>query len=130
MLNYVRVVDSEMEPSHMSPHVQLAQQFGELIAKEDYKAAHTLLTTEAQKTNSVKEMKRRFKGMRSYAPGPITNVLVMKEFVLEDWPAKQNGDVASIYVSLDGDSFCEAVSVIVTVQAGQLRIRDIEWGRP
>ena len=55
---------------------------------------------------------------------------VMDEFILEDWPAKQDGDVASIYIALTGDGFCEAVTVIVTQQDGELRIRDLEWGRP
>jgi hypothetical protein len=114
----------------MSPHVQLAQKFGDLIAGEDCQAAHTLLTTEAQSVHTAQEMKRRSESMRSYAPGPFRNVQVMEEFMLEDWPAKQDGDVASIYISLEGDDFCEAVSVVVAAQDGDLRIRDLEWGRP
>jgi hypothetical protein len=114
----------------MSAHVQLAQRFGDLIASEDYSAAHTLLTTEAQNVHTAQEMKRRSESMRRYAPGPFRNVQVMEEFMLEEWPAKQEGDVASIYVSLEGDNFCEAVSVIVALQGSDLRIRDLEWGRP
>jgi hypothetical protein len=114
----------------MSAHVQLAHQFGDLIAKEDYGAAHALLTTEAQVVHTAQEMRRRSEGMRRYAPGPFRNMVVMEEFMLEDWPAKQPGDVASIYISLEGDNFCEAVSVIVTCQGSDLRIRDLEWGRP
>ena len=116
--------------SGMLPHVQLARRFGDLIAKEDYTAAHSLLTRQAQDTYSVEEMKRRSEGMRRYAPGPFRNFQVMEEFILEDWPAKQDGDVASIYISLEGDNFCEAVSVIVARQDSDLRIRELEWGRP
>lgn len=114
----------------MAPHVQLAQRFGDLIAREDYESAYKLLTKQAQTLRTVQEMKRTSEGMRSYAPGPFRNFLVMEEFMLEDWPAKQEGDVASIYISLEGDNFCEAVSVIVTQEDGDLRIRDLEWGRP
>jgi len=114
----------------MSPHVQLAQQFGAFIANENYSGAHALLTTEAQRVHTKTKMKRSSVGMRSYAPGPFLNVVVMEDFILEDWPTKQDGDVASIYIALDGDDFCEAVSVIVTQQDGELRIRDLEWGRP
>ena len=114
----------------MSAHVQLAKEFGDLIAKEDYVAAHALLTTEAQSVHTAQEMNRRSEGMRRYAPGPFRNVEVMEEFMLEEWPAMQDGDVANIYISLEGDNFCEAVSVFVAKQGDDLRIRDLEWGRP
>src|SRR6266404_6252409 len=111
----------------MSPNVQLAQRFGDLIAREDYESAHELLTKQAQGLHTAQEMRSRSEGMRRYAPGPFRNFLVMEEFMLEDWPAKQDGDVASIYISLEGDNFCEAVSVIVAQEDGDLRIRDLEW---
>ena len=114
----------------MSLHVQLAQRFGGLIAREEYESAHKLLTKQAQSVHTVQEMGSRSEGMRRYAPGPFRSFLVMEEFMLEDWPAKQDGDVASIYISLEGDNCCEAVSVIVAQEDGDLRIRDLEWGRP
>ena len=114
----------------MPDYIQFAKQFGDLIAKEEYVAARRFLTREAQGDWSAQEMQRRSESMREYAPGPFTNVQVMEEYVLEDWPAKRDGDVASIYISLEGDQFCEGVAVIVTEQDGELRIRDQEWGRP
>lgn len=114
----------------MAAHVQLAQLFGEFIAKEDYAAAHGLLTRQGQAAWPVTEMKRRSESMRKYAPGPFTDMEVMDEFMFEDWPAMQDGDVASIYIALSGNNFCEAVSVIVAQEDGDLRIRDLEWGRP
>jgi len=114
----------------MSAHLQLAQKFGDLVAKEDYTSAHALLTKEAQAVWPAPEMQRRSERMRSYDPGPFTHFQIMEEFILEDWPAMEDGDVASIYISLEGDGFCEAVTVIVAEQAGTLRIRDLEWGRP
>ena len=58
--------------------------------------------------------------MIAYADGPIQRAEVLTEFVVYDWPAKKAGDVASVYLALEGDSFCEAV----------IRIRELEWGRP
>ena len=78
----------------------------------------------------LEEIQMRSESMRRYAPGPFTDMQVMEDFILEDWPAKQDGDVASIYIALSGDNFCEAVSIIVTQQDGGLRVRDLEWGRP
>ena len=114
----------------MSDYIQFAKQFGDLIAKEDYVAARVLLTREAQVEWPAEEIKRRSESMRRYAPGPFTDMRVMEDFILEDWPAKQDGDVASIYIALSGDNFCEAVSIKVTQQDGELRVRDLEWGRP
>jgi hypothetical protein len=76
-------------------HVQLAHKFGELIAKEDYAAAHTMLTRQGQLAWPVAEMKRRSERMRSYAPGPFTDMQVMDDYMLEDWPAMQEADVAN-----------------------------------
>jgi hypothetical protein len=114
----------------MSARIQLAQRFGDLIASEDYESAHKLLTKEAQRVHTPQEMKSHSEGMREYAPGPFRKVFVIENLVLEEWPAKQHGDVASIYIALDGDGFCEAVSVIVAQEGDDLRIRVLEWGRP
>jgi len=35
-----------------------------------------------------------------------------------------------VYVALTGDGFCEAVTVTLTREAGTIRIRELEWGRP
>ena len=114
----------------MPDHVLFAKQFGSLIAKEDYVAARALLTNEAQADWPAQEIQRRSERMRRYAPGPFTDMQVMEEFILRDWPAMSEGDVASIYIALTGDGFCEAVTIIVAEQDGELRVRDLEWGRP
>ena len=35
-----------------------------------------------------------------------------------------------VYVSLAGDGFCEAVTVTLSREADDIRIRELEWGRP
>jgi hypothetical protein len=114
----------------MPTYIEISQQFSDLIAKADYTTAHALLTKQAQMIHSADDLKRRAEGMKSYAPGPIGHVEVMEDFILEDWPAKQVGDVAIVYISLDGDDFCEGVSVTIAQQSDDFRIRDLEWGRP
>ncbi len=109
--------------------IQPAQRFGELLAAGDYEGARKLLTREALLVNPPADLKSNTEGMHTYAPGSITGVKAMDE-ILEDWPDKQKGDVASVYVALDGDNFCEGVYLTVAQEDGQLRIRDIEWGRP
>jgi hypothetical protein len=114
----------------MNRNVKIAEQFGQLIASSNYVAAHSLLTENEQKIHSPDDLKKRFEKMTAYAPGPIRQVQVMEEFILTDWPRKRDGDIASVYVSLLGDAYVEAVSFILAYEAGVTRIRDLEWGRP
>ena len=114
----------------MPTYIEVAKQFGDLIAKPDYAAAHTLLTDEAQAANTPDDFREAVEGMTTYAPGPIQDVQVMEDFILEDWPDKQDGDVAIAYVALTGDGFCEAVTVTLVQHGSDYRIRHLEWGRP
>ncbi|MEB3256694.1 MAG: hypothetical protein VKN83_00095 [Cyanobacteriota bacterium] len=54
----------------------------------------------------------------------------MEEGIVEDWPAKQPGDVASVYVAMTGMGFAEAVTVTVVQRHGNLLIHHLERGRP
>jgi hypothetical protein len=121
---------SAEDGSEASPDTRVAERFGNLVASGDYVAAHSLLTTEAQGVHSPGALKEAVEEMTAYAPGPIRQVEVMEDTILRDWPDKQEGDVAWVYVSLVGDSYAEAVSLVLAEQAGATRIRHLEWGRP
>jgi hypothetical protein len=110
--------------------IEVARQFADHIAKADYAAAHTLLTKTARQMYSPDSFQRSFEEMTEYEPGPIQKVDIDPEFTLEAWPEKQPDDVAFVYVGLFGDEYVEAVSITVAREDGDLRIRDIEWGRP
>jgi hypothetical protein len=60
--------------------------------------------------------------------GPVTRVEAMQDTTI--WPGKKRDDVAWVYVAISGDSFAEALSVVVTREDGQELIRSVEWGRP
>ena len=114
----------------MNTIIKIAEQFGQLIVNADYPAAYLLLSQEAQKINSPETLKIAVEQMIAYALAPIQEVQVMSDFILEDWPAKQEKDVAIVYISLTGEGFCEAVTVTLAQEADNLRIRYLEWGRP
>ena len=99
-----------------------------MIAKADYKAAHGLLTKEAQQVYSPEDFKKSVEQMINYWSGPIEEVL--SDLILEDLPAKQDKDIGMVYVSLIGDGVCEAVTVTLADENGDIRIRYLEWGRP
>lgn len=54
----------------------------------------------------------------------------MDEFTLEDWPGKQAGDLAVVYVALNGDGFSEALTITMAQYGEDILIRHLEWGRP
>jgi hypothetical protein len=108
----------------------VAQHFGNSIAANNYPAAFELLTPEAQALYTLESLKAEVATMTDSAPGGIQEVMVIEEGILEDWPDKQPGDVASVYVALTGVDFAEAVTVTVVQRNSNLLIRHLEWGRP
>ena len=109
---------------------RVAGEFGKFIAEGDYFAAYNLLTEEAQAVRSPDEFKGAVAEMTTYAPGPIREVEVMEDYILEEWPDKKEHDLAVIYVALAGDGFNEGVTLTLTQERRHVRIRDVEWGRP
>ncbi len=114
----------------MAVDTRVAEQFGRLIAQGDYATAHSLLTESARAAHSPADLQQAVEQMIAIGDGPITDVTLVSECILDDWPSKQEGDVGYVYVSLDGDGFCEAVTVTLTREADEIRIRKLEWGRP
>ena len=112
----------------MAINIEVADQFGKLIAKADYRAAHVFLTKEAQEVYSPEEFKKSVEQMTDYWSSPIEEVT--SDLILEDWPAKQDKDIGMVYISLIGDGVCEAVTVTLAEENGDIRIRYLEWGRP
>jgi len=105
-------------------NIEVAQQFGKLTAKADYRAAHILLTKEAQQVYSPDDFKKLVEQMTDYWSGPIEEVI--SDLILEDWPAKQDKDIGIVYVSLIGEGVCEAVTVTLAEENGDIRIRYLE----
>lgn len=108
----------------------VAQHFGDCIASNDYATACTLLTKDAQSTNTPEVVENAVTTMTAYAPGPIQSAQVMDDSTLEDWPDKQPGDLAVVYVALNGESFSEAVTLTLAQDGDDILIRDLQWGRP
>ncbi len=110
--------------------VKVAEEFGKLIAKMDYPAAHALLTQETQKVYSPCDIRWTVEAMTACMAGTIRQVELPGELIREDWPDKRPEDIASVLVRLLGDVFVEPVRVVVVEEAGAIRIRHLEWGQP
>jgi hypothetical protein len=102
--------------------------FARALAARQFEQAHQLLSTSLASRYSVEKLRSEYEGMVSYGNGPATVVEVVT--VMDDWPARQAGDVGWAYVAIVGDDFSEAVTVTVAEESGKLVIRDVQWGRP
>ena len=116
------------KPDMSQPYIALAGKFAHALADEKFDVAHALLTDDQKKLLSTAALKKEYEAMISYGPGPAKYVEVMQ--TLDAWPEKKKDDIGWVYVSIAGDSYSEAVTVVVTRTDAGLAIRTIEWGRP
>jgi hypothetical protein len=112
--------------------IDLAQRFGNYLTQADYDTAYTLLAPELQQQYSPQTLRQTVEEMISYGSSPINTAIVMVDCLLTEWqyPPMETNDVVWLYVSLEGEDYLEAVSVIVHHREGILAIRWLEWGRP
>ncbi len=111
-----------------SGHVVIAKQFADALAAENYEGAYALLSTKARTELPAAELRKQYKAMTGYGSGPATHIEVMQEFT--SWPDKQKDDVGWVYVAIAGESFSEAVTLVIAREGNQEVIRSVEWGRP
>jgi len=120
----------EQEREQVMSYQAVAQRFGDCIVIKDYDAAWSLLSKALRLSCTSESIKIAVTTMTAYGIGSIQVAQVMDEFTLEDWPGKQADDLAVVYVSLNGDSFSEAVILTLAEYGQEILIRHLEWGRP
>lgn len=103
---------------------QAATEFVDLLLAQDYGKAQAMLHSSMSAT-SAGDLKEAFESMFEDEPFP-ESAQAFSSF--DEWPDKSPDDLASVYVTIDSEE-AEAVTVIVTREAGTLKISDIEWGR-
>src|SRR5215203_2565044 len=106
----------------------VALAFAQALVAEDYRGAYGMLASSLRERFPPPFLKAKYERMIEYGEGLPNFVGVMG--ILDDWPGKQKEDVGWAYVAIGGDTFSEAVAVVVALEQGQRVIREIEWGRP
>lgn len=109
-----------------TPLGQLAQQFAQALADQNFVRAVTFIAEESQDKYSGDRLRQEYLAMIDYGDSSTVYEVEALE-CLEDWPDKQPMDLMWIYVAMEGDGFGEAVALIITQDQ---KIREIEWGRP
>lgn len=113
---------------------ETAQCFVERMADGDFAGARTLLGTTLQAVSAdvlrreYGQLLERARDGEETVEGEEIEVLPMSSD--SDAVDVESGELASVYVSLSGAGFNEAVIVTVAREQGQARITSIEWGRP
>src|SRR5687767_660438 len=107
---------------------KVALDFTNALATRNYGAAYALTSSEYRDSTSVEAMQTAFEAIvptdwKSIGPVEVGETM-------EDWPGRNPADVGWAYVSVGGDAYSEAVTVVVTLDEDALRVRTVEFGRP
>lgn len=115
----------------MKPFEEVAVAFAAALVARDFSCAREMLAPTLRAQLSEINLEEELVNMyRRYACSDPARSQLVPEGSLEIWPQKQRGDLGWAYVSIEGDDFNEAVSVLVSDVEGVPLIRGIAWGRP
>jgi hypothetical protein len=81
-----------------------------------------------RESTSAADMQAAFEGIVPTDFGAVGRVEIGE--TMDDWPGREASDIGWAYVSVGGDVYSEAVTVVVTDEAGSLKVRTAEFGRP
>ena len=109
-------------------YASVALAFTKALAARDYPGAYGMTSRQFRSGMSMEAMRAAFE---SIVPADWKSVgPVEVGMTMENWPEKQPSDVGWAYVSVGGDVYSEAVTVVVTLEGRDLRVRSVEFGRP
>ena len=111
-------------------HREVALEFTKALTERDYDRAYAMTSHDYQRRTSVEQLRTAFEAIVPTdwgAIGPVTVVRTMTQWQLPD---KQPSDLGRVYVSIGGDVYSEAVIAIITLENGQPKVREVEFGRP
>lgn len=111
-----------------SPQGRVALSFARALVDKQYGKAWQMLTRTLRDELSVDSLRSNYQEMVDYGQGLARMIDVT--YIMDNWPGRQDRDIGWAYVSIAGDDFSEAVTVIVCEEDGEARIRSLEWGRP
>lgn len=105
-----------------------AVRFATALTDGDFTSAHDMLAPDLKSEYPVDELETRFREMVEYGDSPARVDGFAQTMV--EWPSKGDKDLGWVYVSISGDDFGEAITVVVTEVASEMAIGSLEFGRP
>ena len=107
---------------------EVALTFTKALAARDYDAAYALTSRNYRGSTSLKAMQAAFESIVPIDWGTVGPIELGE--TMEVWPGRESSDAGWAYVSVGGDVYSEAVTVVVALEEGELRVRTVECGRP
>lgn len=116
-------------PSGNTPdYRRIALEFARSLAARDYSKAYAMTSQEYREKNTLTQLRSGFETIVPTDWGTADPIEVSK--TMTNWPARQPSDLGWAYVSIGGDVYSEAITVVVASENGKARIREVEFGRP
>lgn len=117
-----------MPSARVPDYSSVGLEFATALATRDYPTAYAMTSRNYQRSTTLDEMQAAFEAVVPTdwpTVGPVEVGTVM-----ESWPGKQPSDVGWVYVSIGGDVYSEAMTVVVMREVDTLKVRTVEFGRP
>jgi hypothetical protein len=107
---------------------QLALDFTKTLAEREYAKAYAMTSQQYRKQNTVERLRTDFESIVPADWGTMGPIEVAH--TMTSWPEQQPSDLGWAYISIGGDVYSEAVTVVVTSEDGEAKVRMVEFGRP
>jgi hypothetical protein len=120
--------EPKMQPGNTSDYRHIALEFTQSLAAREYQKAYAMMSQQYRSQTTVEQLRADFEAIVPTDWGPTDPIEVGE--TMTSWPGKQPADLGWAYVSIGGDVYSEAVTVVVTSEQGEAKIREVEMGRP
>lgn len=117
-----------MSSGKTSDYQQVALEFAKSLAAREYLKAFAMTSHGYRQKNSVDQLRTGFETIVPTDWGPTDPIEVGQ--TMTNWSGKQPTDLGWAYVSIGGNVYSEAITVVVTSENGEAKIREVEFGRP
>ncbi len=109
-----------------------ALRFARHLVAREYAEAHAMTAGSYQARVSVDSLGRAFEFSVPRSMRPADSLFVLMTDPMTGWGARRSGDVGWVYVVIPGDATrdSEAVATIFAREGAEIRIREVEIGRP
>ena len=107
---------------------QFTLDFTKTLAAREYAKAYAMTSRQYRMQNTAERLRSDFEAIVPDDWGTMGPIEVAH--TMTSWPGQQPSDTGWAYISIGGDMYSEAVTVVVTSEDGETRVRAIEFGRP
>ena len=110
--------------------------FAEKVTRGNFSDARQCFIDDLKRSTTTEAMKKSYSQMVNYENSNGTDlpndveITIGYEMKPEELHHRKENDVGWFYVAITNDYFNEAVTLTVCNDLGDLKVREISWGRP